>query len=216
MNEKLRAVLGQLAGLMRVADSKEPNDQPPEVLVYLVQVPTEEPDGTRQSPPLTRKEEDDSKRALYQSYLDDFARIGSRHEAVRTFYISVLTVLSGLTALTGKDGAFQALKSEFFYALAVVGIIICVAWILHMEAFATLFRAKRNTLKDLETDAKFLLSPFTKEAAHLDAKPYSVFGKRLVRVRLSRVDQLVAGAFLLLFGLLLFDFFPMETTPVDE
>jgi hypothetical protein len=41
---------------------------------------------------------------LFKTYLDDLGRIGSRHENVRTFYVSVISALFVFLAMAGKDG----------------------------------------------------------------------------------------------------------------
>jgi len=139
----------------------------------------------------TWKELDDSRRGLYVAYLEDLGRIGGRHETVRQFYFSILTALSGLLVLVGQGGVFEKIKAEFLVVVAIVGIIICGAWFLHMFSFGTLFHAKRATLQKLEAD--LLLKPFGIEQT-VRSKWY---------IRLTIVDRLAAAAFFALFVALL-------------
>ena len=137
------------------------------------------------------KELDDSKRALYSAYLDDLGRIGSRQENIRTYYVSLLTLLLGLLALAGNDGIFQSIRWEFLAALGAIGMTICIAWRAHMASFGVLFQLKRHVLIELEADGLFLLRPFTTE------QQFSVD-----RTRFSAIDQRVALVFFVLFLLL--------------
>lgn len=142
-------------------------------------------------PPPTWKEKDESRRAIYLAYLDDFARIGSRHETTRSFYITVLTLLLGLIALGGPGGVFEAIRWHFFVALGLVGIIVCVAWGSHMKSFGSLFKAKRQTLEKLEAQGPLPLQPFMTEATVQEK-----------RTRLSDIDRYLAWAFGILFACL--------------
>src|SRR6266850_2258577 len=143
--------------------------------------------------PANWKDLDESKRALYVAYLDDFGRIGSRHETVRAFYLTILTLLLGLVASAGVGGGFEAIRWQFLFALGLVGMIICIAWACHMSAFQSLFDLKRETLRKLEGNADFPIKPFTREAAGEDPK----------RTHTTKIDKWVALSFLVLFILLL-------------
>ncbi len=141
---------------------------------------------------LTEKEADESKRALYLAYLDDFARIGSRQETMRTFYVSIVTLLLGLVGLAGTDEVFAPVRRPFFVAVGCAGIVVCLAWRWHMVSFGSLFASKRKALEALERKAKFRLQPFVTEAKVQER-----------RTHLSTIDQLVAIGFFLLFAFFL-------------
>ena len=130
---------------------------------------------------------------LFKSYLEDLGRIGGRHETLRQFYVSVISALFVFLAMAGKEGLFQAVRGGVLVIVALVGIIVCVAWILHMSSFADLFSAKTATLCKLEEKLPFQL--FSTEKQELKEKG---------RIRLTTVDRIIAAAFILLFIALLF------------
>jgi hypothetical protein len=129
---------------------------------------------------------------LFQAYLEDMGRIGARHETLRQFYVSVISALFVFLAMAGKDGPFQAVRGAVLVMVALVGVAICVSWLLHMRSFRRLFDAKRATLCRIEAELPF--HPFSTEAAEQRERP---------RIHLTTVDQVVAVGFILLFGALL-------------
>ena len=131
--------------------------------------------------------------SLFQTYLEDMGRVGARHEALRTFYVSVISALSAFLAMAGKDGVFQAVRDTASVVVGLVGITLCVAWMLHMSSMAKLFTAKRETLRTIEQRLPFQL--FATEERHL---------QNVQRIRLTTIDRLVAIAFVVLFAALLF------------
>ena len=130
---------------------------------------------------------------LFKAYLEDLGRIGSRHEALRQFYISVISALFVFLAMTGEKGLFQAVRGGVLVLVAIVGITVSIAWFLHMWSFGTLYVAKKATLSQMEATLPF--KPFSTETTEL-AK-----GRRL---RLTIVDRIVAVAFIALFLTLAF------------
>jgi hypothetical protein len=126
---------------------------------------------------------------VYKAYIENIGQLGSRHEALRTFYMTVISAIFTFLALAGgTDGLFKAVKGEIFVIVAWFGIAICVAWFMHMGSFAGLFSAKLATLRKIETN--LTVEPFTLETV----KPQEKW-----RLRLTTVDRWVAVIFIGLF-----------------
>jgi hypothetical protein len=130
---------------------------------------------------------------LFQAYLEDMGRIGARHETLRQFYVSLVSALFVFLAMAGKDGLFQEVRGAVLIMATAVGIFICVSWLLHMGSLASLFRAKRATLSEIEKQFPFQL--FASEDIEL---------KNARRLRLTTVDRIVAAGFVLMFFTMLF------------
>lgn len=143
--------------------------------------------------PETRSDRDDKDTivSLYKAYLDDLGRIGSRHETLRQFYISVISALFVFLSLAGEKGLLVNMQKSVQIMVGLVGIIICVLWFLHMRSFADIYKAKKVTLCKIEEE--------------LPAKPFShegsIEGKR---TRITDVDKGVALAFVALFAALIY------------
>jgi hypothetical protein len=127
---------------------------------------------------------------LFKAYLEDLGRVGGRHETLRQFYLSVISALATILGLAGKDGILKGVH-EAAVVVGLVGVLIGVAWFLHMGRFADIFSAKGETLEDLESDLPAKL--FTTERAKLKGGQY---------LRLTSVDQVVAFCFIVLFAAL--------------
>ena len=144
---------------------------------------------------LTDKEQDESRRGIYEKYLEDLGRIGGRHETVRAFYLTLLTAVWAFVALSGKDGIFVNVKGDVLTLAGLVGIATCAAWLGHMRSYSAIFSAKKATLCILEGD--LLLKPFTEEETILRGKWYYMHG--------STIDSIMAVVFAALFvGVLVF------------
>ncbi len=116
--------------------------------------------------------------AIYGSYVEDLGRIGSRHETVRAFYITLLTTLFTFLALAGKDGLLQDLRAAVQALVGLVGVAVCVAWALHMRAFHDIYQQKFKALRSIE--------------ANLPIKPFSQENAAALKVHITAVDQVLA------------------------
>jgi hypothetical protein len=96
----------------------------------------------------------DSDSGIYTAYLTDLGRIGGRHENSRKFYISVMSALFVFLSLAGKDAVFFKVQDQVLRIVALVGVLICLAWFEHMRSFGKLYLAKLSTLRALEEDLK--------------------------------------------------------------
>ena len=137
---------------------------------------------------------------IYQAYLDDIGRIGGRHENARTFYVSVMSALFVFLSMAGKDGIFVNVQGPVLKVVAVVGILICLAWFEHMRAFGVLFGAKLKTVHKLEEALKQNqpLTPFTDEATILQDRKKTKWAYSPITL----VDRFTPLGFLALFVLL--------------
>lgn len=130
--------------------------------------------------------------AIYQAYLEDLGRIGSRHETLRAFYVSLISALFVFLSLGGADGALIELRRQAQILIALIGALISVSWFLHMWSLAVLFSAKLHTLCEIEE--KLPLQPFSLERKYLS---------RVRRVRITVADRVIALIFAILFFSLL-------------
>ena len=147
----------------------------------------------------------DAQIRLYEAYLDDLGRIGDRHEKTRKFYISAMSALFVFLSMAGKDGIFVNVQGPVFGVVAVVGILICVAWFEHMRSFGALYRAKFDTLRTLEK-WESPSRPFTIETEALTKSP-SGPRKKWRYTPITFIDRITPFASALLFvGLFVFQF----------
>jgi len=110
--------------------------------------------------------------------VEDLGRIGSRHETVRAFYITLLTTLFTFLALAGKDGLLQDLRAAVQALVGLVGVAVCVAWALHMRAFHDIYQQKFKALRSIE--------------ANLPIRPFSQENAAALKVHITAVDQVLA------------------------
>ena len=136
----------------------------------------------------------------YKSYLEDVGNIGVRHENSRRFYLAVPSALFALLALAGKDGAWK-IVGPVQDVVAIVGIVLCMAWFFHMQAFQAIYLAKFNVLRDMEAECSFF--PVFKKEWEGSGKWKGL--KDDHRYKLMRfVDRVVPIVFLCLFVSLFF------------
>ena len=86
----------------------------------------------------------------YKAYLQDVGNIGSRHETSRHFYLSVVSALFVFLAMAGPNGVFEAVKGKVLVLVGGFGLAMCVVWILHMQSFGAIYRAKFGVLRAIE------------------------------------------------------------------
>jgi hypothetical protein len=130
----------------------------------------------------------------YTAYLDDLGRLGGRHETLRQFYLSVVSALFVFLALAGgTDSLLQNVRGFVVFIGGGVGVLVCIAWILHMGSFGNLFEAKTATLVEMEKALEWSVKPFEYEGNHSAAKR---------RRRLTNIDRFVASIFIVLFSAL--------------
>ena len=131
--------------------------------------------------------------SIFKAYLEDLGRIGTRHENTRAFYLSVISALFVFLSLAGSEGIFAGAKGSVQLVVGSVGVLICVAWHQHMNAFSKIFAAKREVLRSIEQ--RLPVKPFTAEKAAIDQLDYR---------HVTSVDKFTAGTCALLFLVLMF------------
>lgn len=155
------------------------------------------------------KQQADVQIQLYNAYLEDLGRIGGRHENSRKFYISVMSALFVFLSMAGKDGVFVNVQGAVLVIVAIVGILVCVAWFEHMRSYGILYLAKLGTLRTLEEDMEKdrPLMPFTVETEALKKHDQREAHVKFRYTPLTVVDRIVPVVCALLFlGLLAFKF----------
>jgi hypothetical protein len=90
----------------------------------------------------------------YKAYLADLGNIGTRYATVQGFYISVISGLLGILALTesSKEGqkVFSALPTPTLIIVCVFCCVLCGVWSLTISFYQKLFHAKIYVLKEVE------------------------------------------------------------------
>ncbi len=130
----------------------------------------------------------------YKAYFQDVGNIGSRHENCRRFYLSIVSVLFVFLSMTGEDGPFMNVKFAIQEVVGVFGLLLCIVWIMHMQSFAAIFRAKFKVLREIEGE-KGLFDVSGREWKHLTSDP---------RYRcLTLIDSVIPIVFASLFALLM-------------
>ena len=106
----------------------------------------------------------------YKSYLQDVGNIGTRHENSRRFYLSVVSALFVFLSMAGQDGPFHVVQGTVLVLVGLVGIILCMAWVMHMQSFAAIYRAKFDVLRAME-EKHNLFHVFDEEWKRLKTDP---------------------------------------------
>jgi hypothetical protein len=147
----------------------------------------------------SRQNPDDARRAdyieQYKSYLQDLGNIGARHESSRQFYLSVVSALFVFLSMAGKDGVLKVVEGPVRILVGLVGIILCVAWIMHMQSFGAIYKAKFDVLREMENQSN-LFHVFDEEWKYL--KRDSRF------MLLTLIDSVIPVLFAALFVALLY------------
>jgi hypothetical protein len=131
----------------------------------------------------------------YKTYIQDVGNIGVRHENSRKFYLSVVSALFVFIALAGKEGLFESVRGYVLILSGIVGILLCIVWVLHMQSFRAIYRAKLDVLRAIEGKCN-LYHIFDEEWKSLKTNPrYKV---------LSVIDSVIPILFLLIFVALLY------------
>lgn len=110
--------------------------------------PTPEPAPGKPAPPIA----DNPDRIVeqYKAYLSDLGNIGTRSTTANGFYLSVITALLGVLALTKKDESYFALQDILSIAIPIFGLLTCWVWRDTMRFYKQLFLAKFAILRQLE------------------------------------------------------------------
>lgn len=100
----------------------------------------------------------------YKAYMDNLNAIGAQHSQTRAFYVSIISaLLVFLSFVSSKDKAVEDITVPGQVAIIMLGIMLCIAWFVHILSFGKLYRAKFDILREME---KELAYPIFKEELH--------------------------------------------------
>ncbi len=126
----------------------------------------------------------------YKAYVQDLGNIGIRHENSRRFYLSVVSALFVFVSMAGPDGLFAVVKGPILALVGGVGVVLCLLWIVHMQAFSAIFKAKFEVLRKMEMQFGFF---------HVFDEEYELLKKDARYHLLTVLDAFVALLFACLF-----------------
>lgn len=131
----------------------------------------------------------------YKAYMNNLNEIGSQHSQTRAFYVSIISALLVFLSVTASKNESASMSMAGQLAVASLGIILCVAWYIHMLSYRKLFTAKFFILKEMENELYFHI--FEKEWDKLESIKYKQFIK---------IESFVSLAVAIPFIILLFVF----------
>jgi hypothetical protein len=120
----------------------------------------------------------------YKAYLQDLGNIGTRYTTSNAFYLSIITALLGLLALTKPGEGLADLKMVLGLAVPAFAIILCGVWYKAVAFYKALFKIKFDVLRDLE-DLAGLHNAFRREEKYFLARPWLLRTERNVPVLLA-------------------------------
>jgi hypothetical protein len=103
----------------------------------------------------------DTKLDQYKSYLLDMGGVGTRYSTANGFYLSVLTALVGILALTEGSKPLGQMRLGVVIGVPLVAISICWIWYRTVSFYTKLFAIKLTVLRQLEADLS--AQPFHEE-----------------------------------------------------
>ena len=131
----------------------------------------------------------------YKCYLQDVGNIGVRHENSRRFYLSVVSALFVFLSIAGPNGVLKVVEGPVRTLVGMVGIVLCAVWLMHMQSFGAIYRAKFDVLRTIENERN-LFHVFDEEWKHLkEDSRYKL---------LTLIDSAMPGLFAALFVALLY------------
>jgi hypothetical protein len=129
----------------------------------------------------------------YKSYLSDVG-IGTRYATSNGFYLSVITALLGILALTKAGEVFEGPRAALGLVVSTFAILVCMVWSRSIASYQRLFALKFKVLREMEYVGE--LFPIFKREDDLRGKLTILQNERLIPLLLS-VPFLVTLIFLL-------------------
>ena len=105
----------------------------------------------------------------YKSYMVDVGNIGTRYTTSNGFYLSVITALLGILALTKTGEIFEGSRIYLGLAVCTFAVLVCVGWQRTIRYYAKLFAIKFEVLREMER-AGNLFPIFAKEDEKRDGE----------------------------------------------
>jgi hypothetical protein len=75
---------------------------------------------------------------------------GVRNTSTNTLYVSIISALLAVLALTKQGAALQQIDNLLYIAISFVAIVLCWTWRGSMKAFDSHFKTKFDVLRDME------------------------------------------------------------------
>jgi hypothetical protein len=88
----------------------------------------------------------------YKSLVADVGAIGTRYATANGFYVTVLTLLTGVMAYTGGSKPLDEVSYPVLFIVAVFAAAICWIWRKTIVFYGHLFAGKFEVLKVLEKE----------------------------------------------------------------
>jgi len=128
----------------------------------------------------------------YKAYLADLGNIGTRYATSNGFYLSVVTALLGILALTKVGEAFVGSQAYLAVVVPIFAIMVCWIWLKTIAYYDNLFAAKFTVLRAMETDGQlFKIYELEKKTLDERAPPRSMLKND------RRVPLLLMGLFVI-------------------
>ncbi len=86
----------------------------------------------------------------YKAYLADLGNVGSRYATANGFYLSVISALLGILALTESSKLLGAVPRSTLWVVCLFACVICIVWTRTLGFYGRLFRAKFKVINELE------------------------------------------------------------------
>jgi len=86
----------------------------------------------------------------YKSYLQDLGNIGTRYTTSNGFYLSIITALLGILALTKPGETLMDLQSILRLTVPLFATMVCWVWYRTLIFYRAIFLAKFTVLRELE------------------------------------------------------------------
>jgi hypothetical protein len=102
------------------------------------------------TPPATAPVPNNNALEQYKAYLQDLGNIGTRFTTMNGFYLSVITALLGILALTKAGEGLMDLKTILRLAVPLFASLICWIWSREIKFYRKIFFVKFQILRELE------------------------------------------------------------------
>ncbi|MDH5763485.1 MAG: hypothetical protein OEZ51_10910 [Nitrospinota bacterium] len=136
---------------------------------------------------------DNSLLEQYKLYSQSADQISNRRATANNFLLSVNTSI--VVIFSFFSGQIDPIKSKMFFLLPIVGILICIIWIVLLKSYKELNSAKFKCIHEIEN--LLPLAPYSREWEIVkESKTYKPF-------TFARVEPAIAIVFLLLYITLL-------------
>lgn len=91
----------------------------------------------------------------YKAYLTDLGNIGTRYTTANGFYVSIISALLAILALTKKGEALERVDILLYIAVPIFACLLCLIWREGMIFYSALFKTKFDVLREMERQLPF-------------------------------------------------------------